>query len=67
MRREGIEAAESVFLRPILGPQLIEILIRHQLAVCRLPGANMDSRYGHCIRRLGVSELHITDGKASGG
>ena len=26
----------------------------------------MDSRYGDCIRWLGVSELHITDGKASG-
>jgi len=26
----------------------------------------MDSRYGNCIRWLGVSELHITDRKASG-
>jgi hypothetical protein len=66
MRLEGIEAAEIVFLRSILGTKLIEILIGHQLAVCGLPGANMDSRYGNCIRRLGVSELHITDGKASG-
>ncbi|MCU1343661.1 MAG: hypothetical protein JWN92_3084, partial [Candidatus Acidoferrum typicum] len=66
MRLEGIEAAEIVFLRSILRTKLIEILIGHQLAVCGLPGANMDLRYGNCIRWLGVSELHITDGKAPG-
>jgi hypothetical protein len=66
MRLERIEAAEIVFLRSILRTKLIEILIGHQFAVCGLPGANMDSRYGNCIRWLGVSELHITDGKASG-
>jgi len=26
----------------------------------------MDSRYSNCISWFGVSELHITDGKASG-
>ena len=26
----------------------------------------MDSRYGNCIRWLGGSELHSTDGKAFG-
>ena len=66
MRLEGIEAAELVFLRSILRTKLIEIPIGHQLAVCGLPGSNMDSRYCNCIHWLGVSELHITDGKASG-
>jgi hypothetical protein len=64
MRLERIGAVEIVFLRSIFRTELIEILIRHQLAVCRLPGTNMNSRHGDCIRWFCVSELHMTDGKA---
>ena len=65
MRLGGIEAPKIVFLRAILGTKLIEIFIRHQFAVCDLPGANMDLRYRHGISWFGVSELHIADGTAS--
>ena len=37
MRPEGIEVAEIVFFRSILGTQLIEIIIRHQFAIGSLP------------------------------
>lgn len=60
---ERIGAAERVSLRTVLGTKLIEVIIRHEPAVCRLPRSHMDARHRHRVFGFGNAQLHIGDDK----